>query len=348
MSKKVELSWIKPSGEDLIEMRGKLYKEITTNAPKYGVDLNEKNKLVWKEYKASQTFVPMEFVQAFCNIYKYEAHVYFGDLRPFVLKPFKDNRNGDTEIIYLYLKGNNHYNLLSLDPKSDFELLEGCNFAFNDISFKDNIKVEKPKIIKNINIDNTEEINLCDLGINKDTIAKYDAQVPYVRKTVDCSHLCPSNAFLTVSEMQFGDSRKVYCCLLDTGSSINVLAHSVAYELMEQGLATHVRTESTRISGTGETQITGRMPYFECKPYIKNKDEFGTVEFAVLADETLPCCALMSFNFMSQFKFSLNYMDLNISVNNKVFTEMGILDNDPNNKIVNKINYNNPVDYLTI
>ncbi|CAF4301116.1 unnamed protein product [Rotaria magnacalcarata] len=277
-----ELSWIKPSGEDLIEMRGKLYKEITTNAPKYGVDLNGKNKLVWKEYKASQTFVPMEFVQAFCKMYKYEAHVYFSDLRPFVIKPFKDNRNGVTEVIYLYLKGNNHYNLLSLDPKSDFEMLEGCNYAFNDITYKDK-EVGKTNIIKNINIENTEEINLCDLGSNRDTTTKYNARVPYVRKTVDCSHLCPSNAILTVSEVQFGDSEKVYCCLLDTGSSINVLAHSVAYELKEQGLLTHVREENTRISGTGDAQIT----------------------------------------------------------------EMGILDNDPNYKIVNKINYNNPADYLT-
>ncbi|CAF2104576.1 unnamed protein product, partial [Rotaria magnacalcarata] len=146
----------------------------------------------------------MEFVQAFCNIYKYEAHVYFGDLRPLIIKPFKDNRNGDTEVIYLYLKGNNHYNLLSLDPKSDFEMLEGCNYAFNDISCKDK-EVEKPNIIKNINIENTEEINLCNLGSSSDKTTKYDARVPYVRKTVDCSHLCPSNAFLTVSEVQFGD-----------------------------------------------------------------------------------------------------------------------------------------------
>ncbi|CAF4374892.1 unnamed protein product, partial [Rotaria magnacalcarata] len=178
----------------------------------------------------------MEFVQAFCNIYKYEAHVYFGDLRPLIIKPFKDNRNGDTEVIYLYLKGNNHYNLLSLDPKSDFEMLEGCNYAFNDISCKDK-EVEKPNIIKNINIENTEEINLCNLGSSSDKTTKYDARVPYVRKTVDCSHLCPSNAFLTVSEVQFGDT------------------HSVADELKEQGLIEHVRRENTRISGTGDAQI---------------------------------------------------------------------------------------------
>ncbi|CAF2046113.1 unnamed protein product [Rotaria magnacalcarata] len=77
-----------------------------------------------------------------------------------------------------------------------------------------------------------------------------------------------------------------------------------------------------------------------------NKDEFGLVEFSVLPDDTLPCCSLLSFDFMSKFKLSLNYMDLTISINNKISMDLGILEQSEDSKIVNKIDFSSPVNYL--
>ncbi|CAF4151280.1 unnamed protein product [Rotaria magnacalcarata] len=77
-----------------------------------------------------------------------------------------------------------------------------------------------------------------------------------------------------------------------------------------------------------------------------NLDEFGLVEFSVLPDDTLPCCSLLSFDFMSKFKLSLNYMDLTISINNKISMDLGILEQSEDSKIVNKIDFSSPVNYL--
>ncbi|CAF2146783.1 unnamed protein product, partial [Rotaria magnacalcarata] len=119
------------------------------------------------------------------------------------------------------------------------------------------------------------------IPINLTTDYDYVKGFPNDGKNIICKHVSTN---LSITQIYFSDLRiDPYCCLWDTGSSINLISTTMSDKLWNKKLSSPAGSEEVNIAGSGD------------------------IIFGIMPDDKMPACVILSFNMMSRHGICLNY-----------------------------------------
>ncbi|CAF4935882.1 unnamed protein product [Rotaria socialis] len=215
--------------------RTKLHTEIMSKPCKYAVDLSGDKRKEWNRLKAPDMALPGEFIQAYCNLYKRIVHIYFGPNKPLILKPIKLKDINTLPTLSLQLKGGNHYNILKPIGSQSKMVEEIFPLPIDQTKENKNIVQNFSDIKVPLKTDTvTEKVKDIPINLNSDT--DDTKGFPIWKDSILCNHMTTN---LSVTKIFFTEFRTdPYCCLWDTGSSINLISDSMAEQLMSEKIAT--------------------------------------------------------------------------------------------------------------
>ena len=332
-----------PDDIDCVKLRNELFTEIDNNKDKYGVEINSKNKLEWNKLKRSGVSLPMIFVHAFCNLFKFKIHVFFGAEKPLVILPFGTDHDKTLPLITLQLLGNNHFNAIKIDSprdiiQTDTSMVVQVEKTKTNKSTRQVFTDQKIPIIPQVK----EKIKSIPINLTTD----YDEVkgFPNDGRNIICEH---NYTNLSVTQIYFTEFRTdPYCCLWDTGSSINLISEKMANKLLDMKIATLGPSEEVNIAGSGGKSLKMTMRYVEISIFFKKKLNYKYLIFGIMPDDKMPACVILSFNMMSRYGISLNYDRMTLHSFGDEIQCMGRV-GDENRHRVGKVDFNDPLQYLT-
>ncbi|CAF2081572.1 unnamed protein product [Rotaria magnacalcarata] len=318
-------------------LRTELHKEIMAKPGKYEIILSETDRKKWNTLRAADTALPGEFIQAYSNMYKRIIHIYFGTKTPLIIKPDKFNIKSELKTLSMQAKGGNHYNWLK--PK----LLRTDEIVGIDIAGDQTEIIIEDRVVETISTKSNVETTTNAIPINFDNENDEVKGFPKFENSILCDH---SSTNLSVSKIFFTEAKnEPYCCLWDTGSSINLISESMASLLLAKNIAVEKGSEEVNIAGSGGKNLNMVMHYVSTQIYLTGRFPLKKLIFGVMPDEKMPACIIMSFNTMARHGIILNYSSMKLFRFEEQTLSIGRIAADTNDE-VGKIDFNDPLQYL--
>ncbi|CAF3501678.1 unnamed protein product [Rotaria socialis] len=188
----------------------------------------------------------------------------------------------------------------------------------------------------------TEKVKTIPINLNSDT--DDTKGFPIWKDSILCDHMTTN---LSVTKIFFTEFRSnPYCCLWDTGSSINLISDSMAEQLMSEKIATASGSEEVNIAGSGGKNLKMTMRYVTLSIWLERFRHYEDLVFGMMPDDRMPACIILSFNMMSRYALILNYSDMRLQDNSSDLQNLGKIALHPD-KPSDNLDLNDPLQYLT-
>ena len=253
-------------------LRSLLVSEMLANPGKYGVDRSRDQKKIGKIMLNEGTLLCPEVLLVACEMFNLEIRVYHGMDIPVIFKRGDPDRK--TVVIRLQCVSMIHYNPVCLYKK---EFTERTDKYVNVSHDKNNREINLDEMSENLDVNLFDEVEVL------------------------CGH---DNGHLT--GIAVGESKKSFCCLLDTGAQISLMSDAVLEILKDlEGLEIQ-KCEHSKVSGVGNG--TANIIGYVCLDVkLANEVEALKVPFAIVERKVIPCCFILGINAMRKGEFTLDF-----------------------------------------
>ena len=271
---------------DHLQLRKILVDELIINLDKYKLKLNNKEiKQMKVLYNPGQLPCP-EILLAASHIFNLDIHVHHGIASPVI---YRSSIHASPVTVHLQCISMIHYNPL-------FELR----------SYQQEISLNDKCInsIDEIEQENNEELieaDITDDEYNDETMVDQTHLVQLAKCKLICTHSLNS---LSSSVVEVNNCN--YCCILDTGAQVSLVAKSVVDSLLKDDLQVELKDSQDILVGLGnhQSKIIGIVML---KMKILSVEINTESPFAVVDDSCIPCCFLLGSNFIKENNIQINF-----------------------------------------
>ena len=266
-----------------IGLREELVTFLLENGSLFGAKLNKETSRLYKGMKKLGQLPCEQLFFVACRIYSVEIWVHHGMRSPVIYRLDKLEGGDAVAIIHLQCISGIHFNpVFSRRNTKTLELLVR----------EKNINNSGTKLIKH-----KKELEHRDESDDETSMI-----INLHTATRLCSHDIASDAacIANVGNIKF-------CALLDTGAQVSLLSIRI-YEYLKEEDNSLILEDIVDRTLTGINNCsTSILGYIKLKPKLANIEVKSQIPFAVVSEESMPCCCILGANFLSENSIIINF-----------------------------------------
>ena len=274
--------------ENIDKLREELVEYLLTNPSKCKMNISKDNRAYLRAMKSPGVLPCEEIILAACNIYKIRVMVHHGMMSPVV---FQVSPTDFDHTIHLQCLAGMHYNpARTKGTKQEINVLEKYVNSCQQINDHVDGKTEPIQINEMLK----HEINA-------------------IEETCTCGHVQGHFKTYVVSV-----GHVVFCGLVDTGAQGSVLTERVWSKMKEQDNTLELEPTDAVLKGLGNAKkhVIGIVKLKLNMVGVPLEEE---TPFAVVENESIPCCSILGANFIARNNLILDFHNLVITNNNEDF-----------------------------
>ena len=282
--------------ENPLELRKELINNVIDNFEKYRIKRDKINLKKLKLMKNKGELPCEEVLLSVCDVYQVEVWVHHGISSPVVYKT--DDTDRESRVINLQCISGIHYNPVVCRRRDVNENIRRC-IKNKDVNYLETIEDKF-----NSSIAYKEPY---DSG----SLEEIQILIATCKDKCFCSHDLRGSSKYIIS---IGN---VTCCsIIDTGSQVSIISQDVWNKINTNSSLALINSNRDTLGGISKfsTQIIGMAML---KPKILDIEVDVAIPFAIVQNNTVPCCCILGANFLARNKITMDFNIKTIYYENK-------------------------------